>query len=69
MGSLPSAFHTRLHAHAHIGAAYLTELFQDEGVDTAICAVPCGIDNTLSSQFVDATVGFHTACQVRPSIK
>lgn len=47
------------------GAAYLTEYFKAEGVNTALCVVPCGIDGTLSNQFVETTVGFHTACQVR----
>jgi len=46
------------------GVAYLTEYLKAELVPTACTVVPAGIDGTLTNQFVESTVGFHTACQV-----
>ena len=46
------------------GVAYLSEYLKTEKVGTACTVVPAGIDGTLTNQFVESTVGFHTACQV-----
>ena len=44
--------------------AYLHEYLAAEGVGTAVSVVPCSIDGTMVNQFVETSVGFHTACQV-----
>lgn len=46
------------------GVAYLSEYLMAEGVPTACTVVPAGIDGTLTNQFVETTLGFHTACKV-----
>lgn len=50
--------------HTGSDAAALAARFAADGVDTAVVAVPSGIDGDLVNEFVEATVGFHTACGV-----
>lgn len=47
-----------------VGVAYLHEYLRASQVPTVVTVVPCSIDGTMANQFVETSVGYHTACQV-----